>query len=336
MQKMPLTPRFIMLCLGAALAAGCAASSTASSVQSSLGARSDYIFSGINARQDSLRIPALIAVNTTTGALETWPIRPGGGNNPQTISRPLGVGSAVGMVANGHVLAIPKGHPSGVVIYNVTTKSAHTLPDPFGSPGDIAIGKDGAIYVVNFTNPSNVAMYRAGSSQPKKLVCKLLNLGESIAVDNEGDIFVGGFGHGGFAGVVEIPNGPGGPEPENCTALHLTPGSTAVAGMAIDPKTDDLILLDNPDECAGGVEGRMTIYTKPYGRHSGRSHDLGANCSGGLRLNATSTIVFVGDQDVSGSFTFVLQRSYPDGRDLGVYNDGDPGAMTTIPNTLPN
>lgn len=82
-------------------------------------------------------------------------------------------------------------------------------------------------------------MFPAGSPAPKQLVCKYLNIGEAIAVDNEGDIFVNGYFTNGVAGVVEIPNGPSGPQPQNCTRLRLLLEPGYVAGVAIDPKTDD-------------------------------------------------------------------------------------------------
>lgn len=177
--------------------------------------------------------------------------------------------------------------------------------------------------------------YPAGSSQPKELICKSIGVGEKIAVDNEGDIFVNGYSKDGFIGVVEIPNGPSGPQPQNCTRLRLDPES-GPSGLAVDPKTDDLITLDNTDSCAGGLEGRMVIYRKSYERRTGRARDLGGVCTGGLRLNAESTAVFYGDQSVSGTTVFIRSKAYPSGRDLGVYSGNDPGGFTTIPNTLPN
>jgi hypothetical protein len=55
-----------------------------------------------------------------------------------------------------------------------------------------------------------------------------------------------------------------------------------------------------------------------------------------MRLNADSSIVYAIDQDVSGSYSYILQRSYPDGRSMGAYFGGAAGGFTTIPNTLPN
>jgi len=280
----------------------------------------------------------LIAINNRSGRLVSWPINPGGGNHPTTLSGPLGVNGS-GMAANGHLVVAASQYPPGVVTYNVQTKQEVTLADPFGVPIDVAIDKNSAIYILNVGTPTgidNVTKYPGGSPHPRKLVCKFLKSGQAIAVDNEGDIFVNGYGHTGGAGVVEIPSGPNGPEPQNCTRLHLKAEPGYVAGLAIDPKTDDLIVLDDPDDCAGGIEGRMTIYPKPYEIATSVTHDLGANCAGWIRLNASSDIVFVGDEDVSGSFSFILQRSYPEGRGMGIYQGGNPDGFTTIPNTLPN
>jgi hypothetical protein len=328
--------RLTTLFLGAALVAGCAASAATSPIQRPLeSAHSAYAPSSFDALSDSLKSPALISINSTTGALEYWPIRPIGGSRPRTLSQPLGV-SGNSMAANGNVVATVGAYPPEVLVYDVKAKSKTTLQDPYGTPIDIAVGKDAALYVANIDkNVSNVTMYPVGGP-PKKLVCKYMKTGEAIAVDNEGDIFVNGYGFGGFMGVVEIPNGPNGPEPQNCVKLALKPELGYVAGLGVDPKTDDLIVLDDPSLCAGGAEGRMTIYPKPYQKTTGRSRVLGANCAGTLRLNATSTVVFVGDSSVSGGYSFILQRTYPDGRALGTYTNGNPAGFTTIPNTLPN
>jgi hypothetical protein len=88
-------------------------------------------------------------------------------------------------------------------------------------------------------------------------------------------------------------------------------------------------------DCAGGIGGTMTIYAKPYRRATGISHVIGGGCPNNLRLDATSTILFVTDAFEGGN-AFVGQRTYPDGKNLGSYNGGAPGGVTTIPNTLPN
>ena len=145
-------------------------------------------------------------------------------------------------------------------------------------------------------NLSSVAVFKAGSSQPAELTCSYINIGEAIAVDNESDVFVDGYGPNGFMGVVEYAAGS-----QNCTKLHLRPQHGYVGGVGVDPKTDDLIVVDDPDLCAGGLEGRMIIYPKPYEPHTSHRHDLGATyCAGAFRLNSTSSLIFVSDATVSG------------------------------------
>lgn len=280
--------------------------------------------------------PAIIAVSGDNGELEAWPITMGGGSNPQPISGPLGLGFS-SLAAHGNLVAIAPSGPS-VILYNVTTGAQATLPDPFGSALDVAIDKNENIFVTNSARPADtVVEYPKGDRQhPRNLSgCGLINLTYGIAADNEGDIFVAVFTPRFASRVIEFPNGPNGPEPHQCFELALKI-SGGYSGLAIDPKTDDLVTLDNPDQCAGGIEGRMVVYPKPYRKATGKAHDLGANCSGGMRLSADSTKVFIGDQDVSGSFTFILQSSFPDGRPEGSYVTDHPDGFTTIPNTLPN
>lgn len=114
------------------------------------------------------------------------------------------------------------------------------------------------------------------------------------------------------------------------------PVLSGVSGMVIDPATDDLLVMDDPSECAGGLEGRVRIFPKPYHHGSHRAIVLGGNCPGGLWLNADSSAILENDSDVSGSFTFIRQFSYPNGYKLGNYTGGNPGAFATVPNSLPN
>lgn len=329
--------RFFTLCVGATLAVGCGATAPAvsgSATQPSLSVvRSGSVPLGLDSPQQS-GTPQLIAGNSNLGVLQSWPLDPKGGSHPQTISKSLGI-SYYGMAANGNVVAIADGRR--VIVYNVATKSKTMMANPYGFGIDIAIDKNASLYVINIAKPvGNVTMYPQGMPQPTKLVCRYVGTPEYVAVDNEGDIFVNGYGRAGYPSVIEIPNGPNGPDPQNCSIVPIRPEGGYVGGVAIDPKTDDLIVLDNPSQCAGGVEGRMTIYSKPYQKSTAVTRYLNANCAGGLRLDATSSTVFVGDSDVSGSYTYILQRTYPDGEGRGAYYGGRPGGFTTIPNTLPN
>jgi hypothetical protein len=282
-----------------------------------------------------LKTPALITLNTQSGALEYWPIQPGGGNNPQPLSAPLGIYTGYGLVANGDVVAITIYSPAELVTYNVRTKAQKTFSDPYGSPVDLAIDKKGTLYVLNL---ANVAVFRAGSSTPTDISCPYVNDGVAIAADDEGDVFVNGYGAGGFMGVIEYPQGS-----QACKKLlRLRAERGYAGGIGVDPKTDALIVVDNPDLCAGGFEGRMIIYPKPYERGTSRRRNLNATyCAGTFRLNSTSNLIFVSDSTVSAGFPLIDQETYPAAKFEGVYQigpspSGSFGGFTTIPNTLPN
>ncbi|HEY5096368.1 MAG TPA: SBBP repeat-containing protein [Candidatus Eremiobacteraceae bacterium] len=283
--------------------------------------------------------PAVIAVDSNSGALEYWPMRPGVHNSPIRISKKgLFVGN--GLVANGRVVSFGNQDPAEVLQFNVDTKAQTTLPDPYGRPVDIAIGKDKSLYVVNLAGPppaDNVVWYPGGTPNPQELSCSAIDYASNVAVDNEGNVYVGANINGTITvGVVKIPNGPNGPDPTRCKTLDLGLGEAGMEGVVVDPKTDDLVTLTNPDACAGGVEGLMTIFPKPYRRETGMSHVVGRNCSTGLRLSADSKTVFVLDESVDEGGFYILQRSFPDGLPEGSYHGGQPGTVTTVPNTLPN
>ena len=139
-------------------------------------------------------------------------------------------------------------------------------------------------------------------------------------------------------GVVEFPAGS-----KSCAHVPIRREHGYLGGIGIDPKTDDLIVVDNPDLCAGGLEGEMLVYPKPYGHLLSHRKNLNANyCAGTFRLNAASTTIFVSDATISAGYPLIDQRSYPAGADEGTYQVGSFGSsgyfggFTTIPNTLPN
>ena len=286
--------------------------------------------------------PMLVAASRQTGGLEYWPISRGGSNYPVPLSGQLNLGDA-SLVANGDVVFAAMANPPQVLSYNVKTKSQSSLSDPYGTPVDIAIGTDASLYVINLLMPhSNVVWYPKGTGQPQEVTCNLLDLGEQIAVDKEGDVFVQQHGlRRAATDVIEIPNGPSGLQGSKCKKLPLRP-ETGVAGVTIDPKNDDLITLDHPGSCTGSNMNRMTIYPKPYHARTARSVMLAGNCPGTIRLNADSTIVFYGDHLPSGGVTYIESSTYPAGHFLGYYKEGDsfsqrgPAGFTTIPNSLPN
>lgn len=281
----------------------------------------------------SLQKPALMTNNVSTGALQYWPIGSRGGNHPLTLDKGFGVANGFSMAADGNsVIAADEGS-SQLVIENVVTGKKSALSDPNGVPIDVAVGTDHSIYVANYAKPDgNVTVYPQGTGQPAELTCSLIYLPEYVAVDAAGNVYVNGYEPNNAMGVVEILQGGG-----QCFRLHLRPEYGYVAGIGYDPKSGDLIVMDNPGLCAGGEEGHIVIYPKPYQGKTGRSVILGGNCTGSLRLNASSTIIFYGDTSVDESYSFIKQRSFPDGKRIGnVYTGGAPGGFTTIPNRLPN
>jgi hypothetical protein len=281
--------------------------------------------------------PMLIAMNNVTQTLEFWPIDPKGGRRPTRLAKPPGLASAGGMAANGTHIAIADTNGTNVIVYDLAKHTEKILADPEGYPADVAIDSGGSIYVntLSFSGQGSysVLWYRPDAVYPQVLKCRFLSGPAYIAVDNEGDIFLNENAQH-FAGVVEIPRGPSGPDPAHCFRLRLKVESLYAGGVAIDPKTDDLVVSDTGD-CAGGNGGTMTIYPKPYRRETGTSHVIGGGCPANLRLDATSTIAFFSDA-FEGSASYVAQRTYPGGTTLGSYNGGNPGGTTTIPNTLPN
>ena len=276
---------------------------------------------------------ALIAFDTQNGSLAYWPIEKGGGTKLQPLTGPLGIDDGYAMAANGDTMIIANYSPAEIVTYNLDTQSESTMSDPYGNPFDVAIDKNGNIYAMNTTN---VAVYKSGSSNPAELTCSKMQVSEAIAVDNEGDVFVDGYGTR-FQGVVEYAAGS-----STCTVPHLRRSRGYVAGVGVDPKTDDLIVVDDPDDCAGGDEGRMVIYSKPYDERTSKRHTLSASyCSGTFRLDRSSRHIFYADATVSAGYPLIEEARYPSGKYVGTYDNGyssggDFAGFMTIPNRLPN
>lgn len=328
-------PRFTAWTLGLlAAAAGCSASPTQMPPQ--VGTAST---SAVVARPETTATlpPSLITINGADGRVMSWPLTAHGGKHPTPISGPLAVGRFLSLAADGARLAIADGNLKQLVTYNLSTREEQTFADPYGTPVDVAIDKNENIYIVNLVQKTaNVVRYARGARLPQELTCPTFGHEDSIAIDNEGDVLVNGYQKSGATDVIEMPNGPGGVKSGDCMVLPLRGQPGYEAGLAVDPKTDDLIVFDDPDLCAGGNEGLMTVYSPPYGKTAPRTKLLGGNCAGGVRLSADSTRIFYLDSDVSGSFVFIRQASYPGGTPMGAYFGPEVSGFTTVPNTLPN
>jgi hypothetical protein len=125
----------------------------------------------------------------------------------------------------------------------------------------------------------NVTVFTDGSP-PRELLCRYLQTAIAIAVDNEGDVFVNQ--NGAFVGVVEI-NGPNRPDPNRCTKLDLKPETGYAAGLALDPKTDDLIVLDNPgpERCRLHIAAAATPIA-PQPRYGSTTYHIRSSKPGSL------------------------------------------------------
>ncbi|MFY9710436.1 MAG: hypothetical protein WA668_07375 [Candidatus Cybelea sp.] len=282
-----------------------------------------------------LKTPAVIAIDHDSERLVYWPMGKGGSSTPKFLSERLHI-KATGMVANGDVVTIASYDPPELLSYNVDTQAKSAIADPYGHPLDVAIGKDGTLYALG---ASDVAVFPTHSS-PYDLSCRYILGSTAIAVDDEGDVFVNGWGPRNPPKVVEYAAGS-----SRCTKLALKrPEQDQGVGVGVDPKTDDLIIEDGAG-CAGGDEGRITIYQRPYGPRILARHRLHASCPAGFRLDATSSHLLVLD-GYSGLRThggvhacgllWVDQRLYPSARGHSMYTAGCARAVTTIPNTLPN
>jgi hypothetical protein len=288
-----------------------------------------------SAAAQRLKTPAVIAIDNDSERLLYWPMSEGGSSMPTYLSGRLRI-QATGMVAHGHVVTIASYDPPELLSYNVDTHATSAIADPYGHPQDVAIGKGGTLYALG---ASDVAVFPPHSSA-YDLSCRYILESTAIAVDNEGDIFVNGWGQKNPPKVVEYPAGS-----SRCTKLALKkPEQGEGVGIGVDPKTDDLIVEDGVG-CAGGDEGRITVYQRPYGPKVVARNWLHASCPGAFRLDATSSHLLVIDS-YSGLRThggvhacgllWVDQRLYPSARGGSMYTAGCSRAVTTIPNTLPN
>lgn len=277
--------------------------------------------------------PALVAFYSFYHALGYWPISSKGGTQLTRISDSLGIIYGDGLAANGNVVIMTNYQPAEVVTYNVKTKAEKTLVDPYEGPFDVAVDKHGTIYAMGHTS---VAVLKAGST-PTRLTCPRVDNAQAVAVNNEGDVFLDGYGPASFAGVVEFRAGS-----TACSVPPLHPTEGYLAGVGVDPKTDDVIVVDDPDFCAGGVEGRMIVYRKPYGKGPSFQRILSTQyCANRFRLDAHSKHIFYADATVSAGFPLIDQAEYPSGKYETQYSNGFSsaasfGGFTTIPNTLPN
>jgi hypothetical protein len=310
-------------CMGCTLAAtlsGCSASTATNPVAASAPQGAALTNAGV------FKNPALVAVDNVSGALEYWTIRRGGSEKPIVITSSLELGTVAGMAADGPFLAIAGSSSSQIITYNLETQVLEKYPNAEGPPVDIAMAKGDTAYVAD---DSNIVGYPLDRLSPRSISCPLISQAVSIATDDQSNVFVNAYGPS-FSGVIEFPRSTW-----VCTPLNLKPELGTLGGIGVDPTTDDLIVVDNPDSCSGSGDGRMTIYTPPYSPKTATQVNLNASfCARTFRLDAASENMFL--MDANGSAAQIDELSYPEGQSEGVYSGGTPGAFVTLPNSLPN
>jgi hypothetical protein len=317
------------LVLAVVLIAGCAGDAT-TPILSGIPSEARL---GSHRASPSLTTPALITFDPQTGGLAYFKIQHNGNQSLNPFTSSLGISAAYALAGDGDVVIIASYSPAAIVTYNVNTKTQTTMSDPYGNPYDVAVDRHGNIYAMS---TANVAVYKAGSSIPTELTCSFVDTSEAIAVNDEGEVFVDGYGST-FEGVIEYPAGS-----QHCMKPHLRATLGYIAGVGVDPKTDDLIVVDDPDDCAGGIEGRMVIYPKPYEQRTSIRRVLNAAyCSGAFRLDASSTHIFYSDATVSDGLPIIDEARYPTAKFegqywLGYFSSQTFSGITTIPNRLPN
>lgn len=283
-----------------------------------------------------LQRPALVAVDLDRGALVYWPTKKGSSQKPIRFTKSLGLTQSYAIAANGNVLAIANYDPAEIVIYDVGRKTLSTLSDTYGAPLDVALDKDANVYAMNY---GTVEVFKFGTyGGTYELSCPYVDRDVAVAVDSAGAVYVNGYGPGSFEGVIEYP--PGSSGPERCIKLQLRPEEGRVGGVAIDPKNNDLIVVDNPGQCGGSKAGRMTIYPRPYRARRFRRVALDAQYCGGIfRLDKDSAHIYLFDAAGSSGSSLIDVRDYPSGSGAGDYGSGERdeiGGFITIPNRLPN
>lgn len=264
--------------------------------------------------------PIVVSFDTDTGRLQYWPLQAGASNDRRWLSKRLGIKESVALAADGNIVAIANYSPPEIMLYNVERKTSTTLADDYGQPLDVAIGKQHQIVALN---ENGVVIYQNNAA--KAFLCPVTRSAFAVAIDNEGDIFANAYSRRNEPEVIEYPAGS-----KTCIKPKLLRESGYAAGIAVDPGTDDLIVVDNPSTCAGGLEGRMRIYTRPYNDKNVITHSLRTEfCAGTIRLDATAHYIL--DSDIG-----IEQRLYPSGHGMNAYHPYTNGGFTTIPNRLPN
>jgi hypothetical protein len=239
------------------------------------------------------------------------------------VSEPQGLGEADGS------LWIANTNASNILELDAAGKLSKTLKDPREFPVNLALTRKKKLYVANIFSTSfgagNVAYYANDDGTDLKPTGLLSNstfyqvIG--IAVDGAGDVFVNNNTQD-FAGgeVVEFKGGRG-----NGTVLTNIAVEVA-GGLAIDPKTKDLLVVDQGADRSGAT---VSVYAAPYTGSAIKTYLFPEIVD--IALDANSSNIYCAN--VNG---YVDVYGYPSGSFEGSYADVlEPIGVAVQPAAIP-
>ena len=238
----------------------------------------------------------------------------------------FGVSNPSGLMFFKKDLYVANTAASNILAIDTFAQVTKTLDDPGEFPASIAATRDGTIYVGNIFDAAfaagNVAIYAKGSTTPTStLTSPSFFQIEGTAVNSAGDVFVNndtGFFTGGQ--VIEFPGGAG-----SGTILKNIHVKIA-AGLKIDPKTQDLLVVDQGTNV-------VKVYAARYTGHAKASYPVpNGGSSVDIALDATSSNLYFAN-DTKRTIDVL---SYPAGTFLGSYGGGvEPIGVAVKPSRLP-
>ncbi|MGA8534126.1 MAG: hypothetical protein WB615_08465 [Candidatus Tumulicola sp.] len=275
----------------------------------------------------------LVAYDNAADDIEEWVVTSTGGTKPSVLATLTGnfaSTNVVAMSADGDILDIASTSPAQTVQYDLSTGTAVLQPDT-GTAVDVA---DVCCQTSSTVYSSGIRKTMPYDRSPgRTIACGTIASGVAVASDSKSNVYVQGAGSDGYVGVFEY-----GFSTHACTELPLKVQKGTAAGIGMD-SSDDLIVADNPNSCAGSNDGRIIVYTPPYSASSGTARNISANvgCAGLFRLDSGTTgITYLFMLDSNGGSPRIDQFRYSNTSFRGSYSGGNPSAPTTLPNTVPN
>jgi hypothetical protein len=278
------------------------------------------------ARPRSKHVPGYVfATDYTINSVDRWKIlNPPDGSSPRKwytlVSEPQG------LAASNDSLWIANTNASNILELNSAGKLTKTLMDRREFPVNLALARSNRLYVANIFNASfaagNVVYYDSPDRKPTgSLRNSTFYQVIGIAVDGAGDVFVNNNTQD-FAGgeVIEFPGGSG-------SGTALTNIAVQVAGgLAIDPKTQDLLVVDQGTGASGAS---VSVYAPPYTGSAIKTYSFHESVDIALDKNGSNLYC----ANVNG---YIDVYGYPSGSFLGSYADiFEPIGVAVQPAAIP-